>query len=262
MECVKPGGMSITWYAFARYAILFDRAALNASHPDQAFSLDHEKLLCLGVVVMVSSRSAGLGSGDEDLSKVWLLDEFRQAAAGVRSGSQAVPQLRRRNIRQIGCIQSAVEPLGKVRQRERGPHLMKCLDSSRQVAQLNPVARDLHGRLLSRLPSFDLCQKGRNHIVHIAQLQFARGIGDGNWQVMRNVVAKGCGDRVVVGAAPLSEQIFQPVDADRGTGLRGKLQQRLLRLRLAHPVWIVELGLDRRTENDLWNTLAFAQEPA
>ena len=71
---------------------------------------------------------------------------------------------------------------------------MKRLDPACQIAELNAVAWDLRDRRVSSLPPIDLRQECRDHIVHVAEFHLVRRIGDGNGQIVRNVVAKGCCD--------------------------------------------------------------------
>ena len=139
---------------------------------------------------------------------------------------------------------------------------MKRLDSACQIAKLNTVAWDLRPSHATSLAPVDLRQKRCNYIVHVAQLHIACRIGDSNRQIIRNVVAEGCSNRVIVRAAPLPEQVLQAVDPNTGSSLRGKSQQRLLCLRLARSVGIVQFSLDRGTENDLRKTPSFPQELA
>ena len=67
-------------------------------------------------------------------------------------------------------------------------------------------------------------------IVDMDQLDGARGVGDRDRQIARDVVAERRHDRVVVGPAPLAEDARQPVDHRRragagGVGLEGPLRR-------------------------------------
>ncbi len=98
-----------------RHGILLNLSTFNGPHPDQAISLDYEKLLCLGVVVVVSPRYTGLCPGYENLSKVLLLDEFCKASSRIRFNVEALLEFLRRNVGQLGRIEGAIKRIAEVR---------------------------------------------------------------------------------------------------------------------------------------------------
>src|SRR5579872_2610609 len=162
------------------YEILFHWTTFNRSHPHHTLSFHDEEFLCLGVVIVVSSRHSRLGSRYEDLSEVLLLDEFRQATASVGLDIQIVGPRRCWNVREISRIECPVEPIPEVRRNQRSPHLVEGLNSSRKIAELNAVARNLHTSLTASVSRINFCKKRRHYIIYVAQLDFACGIGHVN----------------------------------------------------------------------------------
>ena len=95
------------------------------------------------------------------------------------------------------------------------------------------------GRRHSMRPALHRVEYLVDHIVNIAQLQLRLRVGNGDGQVARNVVAE-CRDHgIVVGAAPLPEQVRQPVDQPLRTRFLAVALQQRLRRPLGHAVGAV-----------------------
>ena len=71
---------------------------------------------------------------------------------------------------------------------------------------------------------------------------------------MSDVMAEGGRYRVVIGAAPFAEEVLEPVHHAFGAGLVGKTPEHFLGESFAGTVRITQFGLNRRAENDLWDT--------
>ena len=82
-------------------------------------------------------------------------------------------------------------------------------------------------------------------VVDIRQRQDRCFIADRDRQVMRDVVAKCRHDAVVIGPAPLAEQIREALNARARAGLRAVGTHQLLRRTLGYTVRIILHGLHR-----------------
>ena len=91
-------------------------------------------------------------------------------------------------------------------------------DRDAAIRPLCPVGMALHG-----------VQNFFHQVVHINQLQFHCRVGNGDRQVTGDVVAEGGHGGIVVGAAPLAEQIRQTVDQSLCAGFPCVGKEQLLR---------------------------------
>ena len=86
-------------------------------------------------------------------------------------------------------------------------------------------------------PALQSVQQLGHQVVDIDQLQLRGRIVDLNGQIVCNVVAEGGHDAVIVGTAPLAEQVGQPVDQHLGTGLLPVVEKQLLPCQLGLAVF-------------------------
>ena len=155
--------------------VLFYRLALDVAHADQGFTLDHEELLALGVMIVVAARDSGLRPGNENLPEMSLLDELRQATTLVGLDLKIVLTLRRRHVGKIGRVQRAIEPVGKVRGRQGLPHVVKGLNSPGQFAEPNAIGRNPGSGIAVLTSVADFVSKGRHNVINVTQFQFMAG---------------------------------------------------------------------------------------
>ena len=117
---------------------------------------------------------------------------------------------------------------------------------SAKLAQRDPVVgRDLVLQQAARGCGVQSRQKAAHHVVDVDQCHSAGRVGNGERQVAGDVVAEGGDHRVVVGTAPLAEDVGEPVNRDAGAALRRVVSDASSASPLAHAVRVVLRGLDR-----------------
>lgn len=95
-----------------------------------------------------------------------------------------------------------------------------------------------------------LTLKGKNHLIHkvinVEEFQFYLRVVDLYRKAVGDVVAEGRHRRVVVGSAPLAEEVRKAVDKHFRTCLLGIIEEEFLPLLLAHPVRMSCIASDKR----------------
>ena len=103
-----------------------------------------------------------------------------------------------------------------------------------------------------------------HQVINVEQLQPGAAVVDLNGQIMGNVVAEGGNHAVVVGAAPFSEQVGEPVNQHGGAGLPAIVKEQIFPRQLAGsvirlPVPADEGGLDGAGQHDRAGVAVAAQ---
>ena len=75
-----------------------------------------------------------------------------------------------------------------------------------------------------------------DQIVNVQKLQLGGAVAHGDWQIICHIVAEGRHGAVVVGAAPLAEQIRETVDQHRRAGGSAVVEEQFLARKLAFAV--------------------------
>ena len=207
---------------------------------------DHDEELPLAVVPVLALGDAGPGDIHAELAAVLRFQQLREAAPLVPVHLQREADLLSGQIGEIGGVQLLFKGPGRDVRQQQGPGLgVERLQQLRDTAQGNCVG---HGdgavRTLPELPAPQGPQERVHHVVDIAQGQHHGGVVHRDGQVPGNVVAEGGHHAVVVGAAPLAEQVGQAVDQHPGPRFFPVGAHQLLPRPLAAAVGVVPLRLD------------------
>ncbi len=228
---------------------------------DEPMPGDHDEELPFGVMPMLPLRDARLGDVDGHLAGVQRMHELRERAAVIDIHLERERHLRGREIAQVGRIQLLRErALRDVRDHQRPGLRGELVEQVDNLAQRRPVRRGhiAIAAVLHRehpetveLAAVLLPAQAGDHLVHeivdIQQLQLHRRVIDRIRQVVRHRVAERRHRGIVVGPAPLPEQVREPVNQHLSTRVDAIVEEQLLpRLLAAAVLRVPETACERR----------------
>ena len=214
---------------------------------DQGAAADHHEELPLGVVPVLPLGDAGFGDIDRHLAAVRGFQQLGEAAARVHLHVEREGGLFLRQVGQVGAVQLFSEAAGRhLRQQQRLRLGLEALQQRHDLAQRGLMrGRDIAiapvrlrdgvqpGELAAVRPAFQRVQHLLHQVVDVDQLQLGGGVVHPDGQVVCNIVAEGRHRAVVVGAAPLAEQVREAVHQHRRAGLFAVSEKQLLPGQLA-----------------------------
>ena len=203
---------------------------------DEAVAADDDKGFPLAVVPVLALGDAGLGDVDAHLSAVGTVEEFGERAAGIDVHGHVVDGFLFGQITEVRghefVPQAAFGLLHHVEAVGVGCCAGAVVDDVHDVAEGGPVGHgDVAVAAVGGGNGFDavklavvfFAREGGDHFVHevvdIEQFHLHRAVVDLNGLVVGDVVAEGGDGAVVVGAAPLAEEVGEAIDQDFGAGL-------------------------------------------
>ena len=193
---------------------------------------------------------------------VHCFDKFCEGPARVAVHLEVESHLIRRQIGQVHGIQlllegsrrdlrhdqgrrlvvELVQALHDVSQRRLVGHSRAAILAVRGIARRQSVVSHsvdhfAHARVLAAmLPAFERVEHLLHQVIDEEHLEHHARIVHRDRQVVRDVVAEGAHRRIVVGAHPLADQIWEPVHQYFGPGLRRIVKKQLLPGFLGQPV--------------------------
>jgi len=224
---------------------------------DEPVTLDHNELLELGVVPVLALGDAGLGDVDAYLTGVEGVHQLGKGAAVVHVHLEREGGLLVRQVAEIGAVELLSkaagrdfwdhqglglfsEALQKFHNLAKG-HMMRYRAIAIATLRSLGFARD-DGEAVELAMVLVTLESGK-HLVHqvidIEQLQLYAGVVDGIRQIVGKGVAEGGHGTVVVGAAPLTKQIWEAVNEHPRSGLLTILQEEVFTCLLAAAVLAV-----------------------
>ena len=228
---------------------------------DQAVATDHHKELPLGVVPMLALCDARFGDVHRNLSAVSGFQKLGEAAPFVYVHLQREGPFLPGQVGQVGGIELFGEAVrGNLRQHQRlglGLERFQQLHDFSQghlvgggnVAIFSHFAWNRLQSVVVTAMGMALqgVQKLFHQVIDVEQLQLGAGVVDLDGQVVGEVVAEGGHHAVVVGAAPLAEQVGEPVHQHGGAGLLPVSEKQLLPRQLGPAVIGLAVPADERS---------------
>ena len=217
----------------------------HVTEPDHASPAHHDELLVLAVVPVVALCDVRPGDVHRHLPPVRRADQLREAPplVAVRHDRVAEPVLGK--VRQVGRVELPRERVADVRDPEGLPRVPEPLQQLHYMPEGHAVVHR-HAAvapvrvLLSREGPYQLV----DHVVDVLQVEGHVRVVDLDRQAFGDVVAERRDDAVVVRAAPLPEEVREPVHEHLRAGLLRVPEHQLLPGPLALPVGVVERRLD------------------
>lgn len=256
-------------YAVAADFVLKHFVGAFAAHLDQAVTLDDDELLPLAVVPVLALGDSWPGDVDAHLAAIRSMHQLGEGAAGVGVHLQVEGGLVLGQVAQIGgeqaLGQAACGNFGNRQRLRQGGEAVEHIDylaqggleGHRHVAVAAVLAADGFDAL--ELAVVLAALQGENHlvdqVVDVEQFELDGGVVDPDGQPVGDVVAEGGHGGVVVGPAPLAEEVRETVDQNSGAGLAGIVEEELLAGLLALAVGVAgvaadEGGLDGAAEHN------------
>ncbi len=235
---------------------------------DEAVAADDDKGFPLAVVPVLALGDAGLGDVDAHLSAVEGVEEFGERAAGIDVHGHVVDGFLFGQITEVRghefVPQAAFGLLHHVEAVGVGCCAGAVVDDVHDVAEGGPVGHgDVAVAAVGGGDGFDavklavvfFAREGSDHLVHevvdIEEFHLDAAVVDLNGQVVGDVVAEGGHGAVVVGAAPLAEEVGETIDQDAGAGLPGVVEEEFFAGFLALAVFA---GAEAAGEGGLYRT--------
>lgn len=212
---------------------------------DQGFAADHQELLALRMVPVVALGDAALGDVHRELAALFSADDLGEAAAVVGVHPQRIAEPVLGQVAQVGAVQhllEAVRHIGYGKARAAFPETLQKLHDPSQLHRMD--RRDL--AVFSHLQDITLeCGKeSLDHVIDVHQVHDRLRVVHRDGKVPGDVVAEGGDSTVVVGPAPLAEDVGKAEHMNRCTRLLGIAEKQVLPCLLALPIGIIQSSLD------------------
>lgn len=206
----------------------------------------HQELFVLGVMPMVPLGDPRFGNINGYLPTIGSFDEFGEGAAFVDIHLQRIAKSVGRKITQVGAVKFFCEVVSKVGDATRFPGLFERVDQLDEITEFDGMNRlHLAEVILLRQCAVEGCDERIHHIVDVHQIHAHGRVVDLDRQAVGDIVAEGRHARVVVGTAPLAEDVGQAVDKHRSAGRVTVSEHSFFSHFLAGAVRVVEGGLSR-----------------
>ncbi len=253
----------------AAYLVLQHLVGALLAELDQAVAGDHDEQLPLGVVPVLTLGYARPGDVDRHLAAAGRAQQFGERAALVDVHPQLELDLVSRQIAQVGGVELLGEGSCRNLRHQQRPGLsLELMQQVHDVAQCRLVcdgngavaaARSQDGLDAVELASVLVTGQGGDHlvdkVVDVEQLQLHGRVVDPDGEVVGDVAAERRDGGVVVGTAPLAEQVRETVHQHLGAGLAAVVEEELLASQLGLAVITLavaayERGLDGAGQHD------------
>ena len=250
-------------YAVAAHLVLYHFVGAFLPHPDESVAFYDYELLPLAVVPVLAFGDSGPGDVDAHLSAGGGVDELGERAAVVDVHLQVEDGLIFGQIAEIGGKEALGERVGgdfRYHQSGRqGGEPVQEVDNLAEgdVECRGHVAVTAIG-LADSLHAVELAVmlaalQGENHlvdeVVDVEELELNGGVIHLDWQPVGNVVAEGGHGGVVVGTAPLAEEVGKAVYEDFCAVFAGIAEEKLFAGFLAFAVGMAGVAAYKRGLN-------------
>jgi len=217
----------------------------DLSELDQGLPAYHHKLLALAVVPMVALGDSRLGDVHRELASFSSTDNLGEAAPVIGIHLQSIAELVLGQIAQVGAVQHLLEAIAHIGYREACPALPESLEELHDSSQIHRMnGTDLAESIFFDDITLECREESLDHIVDIHQVHDHIRVVDHNWKVSCDVVAEGGNRTVVVGPAPLAEDVGKAEHIYRCSCLLSISEKQVLARLLASSIEIVQLCLD------------------
>jgi len=219
----------------------------DLSELDQGLPADHQELLILGMVPMVALGDSALGDVHRELAAFSSTKNLGEAAAVVGVHLQRIAELAFRQVAQVGAVQHLLEAVTHIGYREGCPALPECLEELHNSSQLHRMdGGDLAEIVLNQDITLECREESLDHIIDVHQAHDHLRVVDRDGKVPCDVVAEGGYRTVVVGPAPLAEDVGKAEYIHDRARLLGIAEEQVLTGLLAPSIRVVQLCLDGR----------------
>lgn len=223
----------------------------HAALLDEPMTVDDDELLDLGVVPVVALDLAGARDVDGQLAEALAAQHLGETAARVGVHRQRIGELVRRQVTEIRGVELAGKGIAHVGQGQTVAPGGKGAEQIGNAAQSDRMFdRDATIVALAVRMTAEGADKLVDNIVDVDHVELDGGVVDLDGQVVGQVVTERGHDAVVVGPAPLAEQVREAVDQHRSARAARIVEEELLAGPLGLAVGVVERRLGGRREHD------------
>ena len=217
----------------------------DLSELDKGLPAYHQKLLVLAVVPMVALGDSRLGDVHRELPPFFCAENLGEAATVVGVHLQSIAELVLGQVAQVGAVQHLLEAVRHVGYREGCPALPELPQELNNPTQLHRMdGGDPAEVVLNQDVPLESSKESLDHIVDVDQVHDHLRVVDRDGKVSCDVVAEGGHRAVVVGPAPLAEDVGKAEDINSRACILCISKEQVLTSLLAPAVGVVQLCLD------------------
>lgn len=237
----------------AAHEIFINLFFVRLAEANNPFAVDDEELFVLRMMPMLPFGNPRLGDIDGELAAVGRAKNFRKGAAMVAVHIERIAELIGRQIAQIGRVELLNERIGHVGHAPLFPGRAERTEQVGDPAELNGM-RYGHGAVFSVFGAVLVSGRSRNELAHdvvdIRERENDVRVVDLDREIVRDIIAEGRHDAVVVRPAPFPKQIREPIDENLRARLFSVREHELFARLFRLAVRIVERRLSRRRDHD------------